>query len=115
MQQVLFQKIILGRQTGADRAALDFAISRQIPHGGRAKLGGISSCCKGATASGFCTVGAAGSRRPSRQPDLVAAHAHHGDDRLALPRGAARLRLVWSVQQIAHQSLRYWLAWSGGG
>ena len=33
MQQVLFLKIISGGQTGADRAALDFAISRQIPHG----------------------------------------------------------------------------------
>lgn len=30
----LVQKIISGGQTGADRAALDWAISRQIPHGG---------------------------------------------------------------------------------
>ena len=30
----MIQKIISGGQTGADRAALDFAISRGIPHGG---------------------------------------------------------------------------------
>ena len=28
------QRIISGGQTGVDRAALDFAIARQIPHGG---------------------------------------------------------------------------------
>lgn len=41
MQQVLFQKIIAGGQTGADRVTLYFAISRRIPHGGwcpRARL-----------------------------------------------------------------------------
>jgi len=30
----LIQKIVSGGQTGADRAALDWAISRGIPHGG---------------------------------------------------------------------------------
>jgi len=30
----MIQKIISGGQTGADRAALDFAIKRGIPHGG---------------------------------------------------------------------------------
>lgn len=30
----VFQKVISGGQTGADRAALDFAIARRIPHGG---------------------------------------------------------------------------------
>jgi len=30
----MLQKIISGGQTGADRAALDFAIARGIPHGG---------------------------------------------------------------------------------
>jgi hypothetical protein len=30
----VLQKIISGGQTGADRAALDFAIARGIPHGG---------------------------------------------------------------------------------
>jgi len=32
-------KIISGGQTGADRAALDFAIARGIPHGGSCPLG----------------------------------------------------------------------------
>ena len=31
---VVLQKIISGGQTGVDRAALDFAIARGIPHGG---------------------------------------------------------------------------------
>jgi hypothetical protein len=31
---IVLQKIISGGQTGADRAALDFAIARSIPHGG---------------------------------------------------------------------------------
>ena len=41
------QKIISGGQTGADRAALDFAIAHGIPHGGwcpagrRAEDGGL--------------------------------------------------------------------------
>jgi hypothetical protein len=30
----VIEKIISGGQTGADRAALDFAIERGIPHGG---------------------------------------------------------------------------------
>src|SRR4051812_7853330 len=30
----MFEKIISGGQTGADRAALDFALQRHIPHGG---------------------------------------------------------------------------------
>src|SRR2546428_7239726 len=30
----MIEKIISGGQTGADRAALDFAIARGIPHGG---------------------------------------------------------------------------------
>ena len=30
----MIEKIVSGGQTGADRAALDFAISRHIPHGG---------------------------------------------------------------------------------
>jgi hypothetical protein len=30
----MIQKIISGGQTGADRAALDFAIKHKIPHGG---------------------------------------------------------------------------------
>ena len=32
--QAMIQKIISGGQTGADRAALDFAIQHNIPHGG---------------------------------------------------------------------------------
>jgi hypothetical protein len=31
---VNIQRILSGGQTGVDRAALDFAIARQIPHGG---------------------------------------------------------------------------------
>jgi len=34
VEWVVLQKIISGGQTGADRAALDFAIARGIPHGG---------------------------------------------------------------------------------
>lgn len=34
MDSLLIQKIISGGQTGADRAALDFAIANGIPHGG---------------------------------------------------------------------------------
>jgi len=30
----MLQKIVSGGQTGADRAALDFAIERNVPHGG---------------------------------------------------------------------------------
>ena len=30
----MLEKIVSGGQTGADRAALDFAISKKIPHGG---------------------------------------------------------------------------------
>lgn len=36
------KKIISGGQTGADRAALDFAISHKIPHGGWCPLGRLS-------------------------------------------------------------------------
>ncbi|MDO9264344.1 MAG: putative molybdenum carrier protein, partial [Desulfosalsimonadaceae bacterium] len=31
---MIIKKIISGAQTGADRAALDFAINNDIPHGG---------------------------------------------------------------------------------
>ena len=34
VELVVLQKIISGGQTGADRAALDFAMTRGIPHGG---------------------------------------------------------------------------------
>jgi len=34
VESVVLQKIISGGQTGADRAALDWAIARGIPHGG---------------------------------------------------------------------------------
>ncbi len=34
LKWVVLEKIISGGQTGADRAALDFAIARGIPHGG---------------------------------------------------------------------------------
>jgi hypothetical protein len=34
VEWVVLQKIISGGQTGADRAALDFAMARGIPHGG---------------------------------------------------------------------------------
>jgi hypothetical protein len=34
IESVVLQKIISGGQTGADRAALDFAVARGIPHGG---------------------------------------------------------------------------------
>ena len=36
-------KIISGGQTGADRAALDFAIARQIPHGGWCPKGRLAT------------------------------------------------------------------------
>ena len=45
-------KIVSGGQTGADRAALDWAIAHQIPHGGwcpkgrKAENGIIDSCYK---------------------------------------------------------------------
>lgn len=35
----MITKIISGGQTGADRAALDFAIEHDIPHGGWAPKG----------------------------------------------------------------------------
>jgi hypothetical protein len=38
----VFQKIISGGQTGADRAALDFAIARGIPHGGWCPCGRLA-------------------------------------------------------------------------
>ncbi len=38
----VLKKIISGGQTGADRAALDFAIAQQIPHGGWCPCGRIS-------------------------------------------------------------------------
>ncbi len=34
VQSVVLQKIVSGGQTGADRAALDFAVAHGIPHGG---------------------------------------------------------------------------------
>ena len=34
LDELLIKKIISGGQTGADRAALDFAIAHRIPHGG---------------------------------------------------------------------------------
>ena len=34
MKKSIIQKIVSGGQTGADRAALDFAIANSIPHGG---------------------------------------------------------------------------------
>ena len=36
------EKIVSGGQTGADRAALDFAIARKIPHGGWCPRGRIA-------------------------------------------------------------------------
>ena len=42
MKQIVGQ-IISGGQTGADRAALDFAIKHQIPHGGWCPLGRLAS------------------------------------------------------------------------
>lgn len=38
----MFKKIVSGGQTGADRAALDFAIKNNIPHGGWVPKGRIS-------------------------------------------------------------------------
>ena len=38
----MLKKIISGGQTGADRAALDFAIKRKIPHGGWVPKGRIA-------------------------------------------------------------------------
>lgn len=38
----MIEKIISGGQTGADRAALDFAISRDIPHGGYVPKGRLT-------------------------------------------------------------------------
>lgn len=35
----MLDKIVSGGQTGADRAALDFAIKHKIPHGGWAPKG----------------------------------------------------------------------------
>jgi hypothetical protein len=39
----MIQKIISGGQTGADRAALDFAIKHNIPHGGWVPKGRIAA------------------------------------------------------------------------
>ena len=38
----IVQKIISGGQTGADRAALDFAIANRIPHGGWCPAGRVA-------------------------------------------------------------------------
>ena len=38
----MVKKIISGGQTGADRAALDFAIKHKIPHGGWVPKGRIA-------------------------------------------------------------------------
>jgi hypothetical protein len=38
----MLKKLISGGQTGADRAALDFAIARGIPHGGWCPLGRLA-------------------------------------------------------------------------
>jgi len=38
----MIEKIVSGGQTGADRAALDFAIERGIPHGGWCPLGRLA-------------------------------------------------------------------------
>ena len=38
----MLKKIISGGQTGADRAALDFAIKMEIPHGGRVPKGRLA-------------------------------------------------------------------------
>src|SRR5215510_967319 len=38
----LVQKLVSGGQTGADRAALDWAIAWQIPHGGWCPLGRLA-------------------------------------------------------------------------
>jgi len=38
----MLEKIVSGGQTGADRAALDFAIKHKIPHGGWVPKGGIA-------------------------------------------------------------------------
>jgi len=39
---MILEKIISGGQTGADRAALDFALAANIPHGGWCPLGRIA-------------------------------------------------------------------------
>jgi hypothetical protein len=38
----MLDKIVSGGQTGADRAALDFAIKHKIPHGGWAPKGRLA-------------------------------------------------------------------------
>ena len=38
----MLEKIVSGGQTGADRAALDFAIKQKIPHGGWVPKGGLA-------------------------------------------------------------------------
>jgi len=48
--EILLQRIVSGGQTGADRAALDWAIHHEVPHGGwcpegrRAEDGRIAPC-----------------------------------------------------------------------
>ena len=42
MTEMIIKKIISGAQTGADRAALDFAINNDIPHGGWAPKGRLA-------------------------------------------------------------------------
>ena len=37
----MIKKIVSGGQTGADRAALDFAIDHGIPHGGWCRKAGL--------------------------------------------------------------------------
>ncbi len=39
---MILEKIISGGQTGADRAALDFALEHKIPHGGWCPLGRLA-------------------------------------------------------------------------
>lgn len=41
-ENVYFTKIVSGGQTGADRAALDFAVAHGIPHGGWCPKGSVA-------------------------------------------------------------------------
>ena len=43
MREACLEKLVSGGQTGADRAALDLAIERGIPHGGWCRKGQAGS------------------------------------------------------------------------
>jgi hypothetical protein len=75
------QKIVTGGQTGVDRAALDFAIRRRIPHGGYCPRGRRSE--SGAIAEKYRLTECASEDYATR----TALNVQHSDGTLILTRG----------------------------